>query len=71
MGVGLQHRLDIRARRRSTDYRSLRRRSHRTAGKERGHGEPIAPTACGVVTGETGMDYRKNFMIEPSTTVVL
>ena len=52
MGVGLQHRLDVRARRHSTAHRALRHLSHRAADEERAPGKPIASTACGIVTGE-------------------
>src|SRR6516165_5183888 len=71
MGVALQHRLDVRARRRPTAERALRRLPDRAAGKEHAHREPNASAARDVVTGAPRMDYRKKFVVEPGAKVRL
>jgi PPK2 family polyphosphate:nucleotide phosphotransferase len=38
---------------------------------ERADGEPIAPAACDIETGESSMDYRKMFVVEPGAKVRL
>src|SRR5215831_12974719 len=71
LGVALQHRLDVRARRSSTAERALRRLPDHAAGKEHAHREPIASAARVIVMGAFRMDYRKKFLVEPGAKVRL
>src|SRR5262249_31798049 len=70
-GVALLHRLDVRARRRSTAERALRRLPDRPAGKEHAHRQPTASAARVIVMGAFTMDYRKKFVVEPGAKVRL
>src|SRR5262249_61075687 len=69
LGVALQHRVDVRARRRPTAERALRRLPDRAAGKEHAHREPNASAARGIVTVAPSMYYRKKSVVEPGGEV--
>src|SRR6516164_8911092 len=71
MGVALQHRLDVRARRRPAAERALRRLPDRAAGKEHANRKPVASAARDIIMGAPRMNYRKKFVVEPGAKVRL